>query len=236
MTGDRSVRVIVADDHVLIRDGIRALLDSTPGIDLVGEASDGQAAVTAAAELRPDVVLMDLHMPVLDGISATRAITAAHPDVRVLVVSMLDDDASIFAAIRAGARGYVLKGAERDELTRAIVSVAEGDVLFSPGIARRVLALLTLAEPPPDSISPLSRPFPELTEREHEVLDHLARGLNNHAIARELVVSPKTVANHVSNILTKLHATDRTDVAIRARNAGLGRDPEPPPTDHARER
>ncbi len=227
MSGDGPVvRVVVADDHVLIRDGIRALLDSTPGIEVVGEAADGQAAIAAAAELAPDVVLMDLHMPSLDGISATRAIASAQPEVKVLVVSMLDDDASIFAAMRAGARGYVLKGAERDELTRAIVSVAGGDVLFSPGIAQRVLALF--ANPDASSGggvgagSGAARPFPELTDRELEVLDHLARGLNNHAIGRALSVSPRTVANYVSNILTKLHATDRTDIAIRARNAGLG--------------
>ena len=229
MSGDGPVvRVVVVDDHVLIRDGIRALLDSTPGIEVVGEAADGQAAIAAAAELSPDVVLMDLHMPSLDGISATRAIAAAQPEVRVLVVSMLDDDASIFAAMRAGARGYVLKGAERDELTRAIVSVAGGDVLFSPGIAQRVLALFANPDGSAGSRSGgaedgrAARPFPELTDRELEVLDHLARGLNNHAIGRALSVSPRTVANHVSNILSKLHATDRTDVAIRARNAGLG--------------
>jgi DNA-binding NarL/FixJ family response regulator len=188
----------------------------------VGEATDGHAAIAAAAELQPDVVLMDLHMPNLDGISATRAITAANPEIKVLVVSMLDDDASIFAAVRAGARGYVLKGAERDELTRAIASVAEGDVLFSPGIAQRVLALFANAEPPTERSLPAALPFPQLTDREREVLDHLASGLNNHAIGRALFVSPRTAANHVSNILTKLHATDRTDIAIRARNAGLG--------------
>ena len=229
MTADRRLRVVVADDHVLIRDGIRALLDSTPGIDVVGEAADGQAAIAAATDLQPDVVLMDLHMPGLDGISATRAITAAEPGVKVLVVSMLDDDASVFAAMRAGARGYVLKGAERHELTRAIASVADGDVLFSPGVAQRVLALFAQPDPPAPGPEPPARPFPELTERELEVLDHLARGLNNHTIGRALSVSPRTVANYVSTILTKLHATDRTDIAIRARNAGLGQPPPDPP-------
>ncbi len=216
------VRVVVADDHALIREGMRALLGTIAEMELVGEAADGAAAVAVVDELRPDVVLMDLHMPGVDGITATRRITAAHPGTAVLVVSMLDDDASLFAAMRAGARGYVLKGAEPDELRRAIVGVASGDAIFGPGIAARVLDLFrrgtaggTSAQPPP---------FPELTEREREVLDHVARGRTNPVIARHLGVSPRTVANHVSNILGKLHATDRTDIALRARDAGLGRD------------
>jgi DNA-binding NarL/FixJ family response regulator len=229
VTADGAIRVVVVDDHVLIRDGIRALLESTPGIDLVGEAADGHQAIAVTTQLEPDVVLMDLHMPNLDGISATREIVRAAPGAVVLVVSMLDDDASVFAAMRAGARGYVLKGAERDELTRAIAAVARGDVLFGPGVAERVLALFA-DWPATGGSAPAvdARPFPALTEREREVLDLLARGLSNGTIGQRLAVSPRTVANHVSNILTKLHATDRTEVAIRARNAGLGHPPTSP--------
>ena len=209
------IRVLVVDDHALVREGVRALITSLPEMEFVGEAADGRQAIERARETRPDVVLMDLHMPVLDGISATRAILSENSAVSVLVVSMLDDDASVFAALRAGARGYVLKGAETDELRRAIVSVASGDVIFGPGVATRVLDLF--AKP-----MPVTAPFPDLTEREREILDHVARGEPNAVIARALYISPRTVANNVSNILTKLHATDRTDIAIRARDAGLG--------------
>lgn len=213
---DAPIRVVVADDHALIREGVRALLGSLPDMELVGEAASGREAVEVVTAARPDVVLMDLNMPDGDGITATRAIVAADVGAAVLVVSMLDDDASILAALRAGAQGYVLKGAEPDELRRAIAGVASGEALFGPGIARQVLGLFS--QPPP-APTPL---FPELTDREREVLDHVARGESNPTIARELRLSPRTVANHVSNVLNKLHATDRTDVAIRARNAGLG--------------
>lgn len=210
------IRVVVADDHALIREGVRALLGSLPDMDLVGEAATGREAVEIVDATRPDVVLMDLHMPDGDGITATRVIVETHPGIAVLVVSMLDDDASILAALRAGAHGYVLKGAEPDELHRAITGVARGEAIFGPGIARQVLDVFSAGAPAP---APL---FPELTSREREVLDHVARGSNNPAIARALYLSPRTVANHVSNVLAKLHATDRTDLAIRARNAGLG--------------
>ena len=207
---DEPVRVVVADDHALIREGVRALLGSLPDMALVGEAASGREAIEVAASTRPDVVLMDLNMPDGDGITATRGIVETNTDVAVLVVSMLDDDASILAALRAGARGYVLKGAEPDELRRAIVGVVKGEAIFGPGIAQQVLGLFA---------GPV---FPELTGREREVLDHVARGSTNATIGRALHLSPKTVANHVSSVLSKLHATDRTDVAIRARNAGLG--------------
>lgn len=214
-----SIRVVVADDHALIREGVRALLASVPGLELVGEAASGRQAIAVVGDLRPDVVLMDLHMADIDGVAATRTIVAAHPSVAVLVVSMLDDDGSVFAAMRAGARGYVLKGAEPDELQRAIRGVAAGAAVFGPGIAERVLQLFRA----PPARSPDA--FPELTEREREILDHVARGRSNGAIAQELHVSVRTVANHVSNILGKLHAADRTDAALRAREAGLGRTP-----------
>ena len=211
----KRIRVLVVDDHALVREGVRALITSVPEMEFAGEAADGRQAIERAREARPDVVLMDLHMPVLDGISATRTIVSDNRDVAVLVVSMLDDDASVFAALRAGARGYVLKGAETDELRRAIVSVASGGVIFGPGVAARVLDLFARPER-------VTAPFPDLTEREREILDHVARGETNGVIARNLHISPRTVANNVSNILTKLHATDRTDIAIRARQAGLG--------------
>lgn len=213
---DPIIRVVVADDHALIREGVRALLESLPDMELVGEAASGREAVEVVTAARPDVVLMDLHMPDGDGITATRAIVAADLGTAVLVVSMLDDDASILAALRAGAQGYVLKGSEPSELRRAIAGVARGEALFGPGVARQVLALFAGPAPEPEPV------FPELTDREREVLDHVARGASNATIARALNLSPRTVANHVSNVLTKLHATDRTDVAIRARNAGLG--------------
>jgi DNA-binding NarL/FixJ family response regulator len=208
---------VVVDDHALIREGVRALISSIDGMDLVGEAPNGDEALAVVGDTRADVVLMDLHMPGTDGITATREISNAFPATAVLVVSMLDDDASVFAAMRAGARGFVLKGAAPDELRRAITGVANGEAIFGPGIAERVLDLLM--RPSAAEADPV---FPELTEREREVLDHVARGETNPVIARALYLSPRTVANHVSNILAKLHATDRTDIALRARNAGLG--------------
>ena len=225
------IRVVVADDHSLIREGVRALLGSVPDMELVGEAADGAEAVAVVARTGPDVVLMDLHMPGVDGVAATRAIAAGHPEVAVLVVSMLDDDASVFAALKAGARGYVLKGAEPEELQRAVRAVASGDAIFGPGIAERVLTLFR--SPPSEASSSVPAPgagvgagaaaFPQLTDREREILDHLARGRSNAAIAEALYLSPRTVANHVSSILGKLHLADRTEAAIRARDAGLGR-------------
>ena len=214
---DRPIRVVIADDHVLIRAGVRGLLGSFDDTELVGEAADGDEALRVVAETRPDVVLMDIHMPGLDGVSATRAIAADFPDVAVLVVSMLEDDASVFAAMRAGARGYLVKGDDPDELRRSIEAVAAGAVVFGPTLAARVQLLFQSkdGERPNDA-------FPGLTDREMEVLDHLADGKSNVAIGAAMYLSPRTIANHVSNILLKLQATDRTDAAFRARRAGLG--------------
>ena len=214
---DRPIRVVIADDHALIRAGVRALLGSFDNTELVGEAADGDEALRVVAETRPDVAIMDIHMPGLDGVSATRSIAADFPDVAVLVVSMLEDDASVFAAMRAGARGYLVKGDDPDELRRSIEAVAAGAVVFGPTLAARVQLLFQSKDGERSNDA-----FPGLTDREMEVLGHLADGKSNVAIGAAMYLSPRTIANHVSNILLKLHATDRTDAAFRARRAGLG--------------
>jgi DNA-binding NarL/FixJ family response regulator len=213
------IRVLIADDHPLFRDGLRGLLASRDGLDVVGEAASGQEAVTLAASAFPDVVVMDLHMPGLNGIDATRRIMAASPHTAVLVLTMFSDDDSVFAAMRAGARGYLLKGAGQVEIVQAIQTVARGEAVFGPAIADRVLAYFSGPQPAP------AEAFPELTEREREVLELLARGELNAAIGRRLGLSPKTIRNHVSNIFAKLQVADRAQAVIRAREAGLGKSP-----------
>jgi DNA-binding NarL/FixJ family response regulator len=210
------IRVLVVDDHPLYREGLVGAIDTMPGKQVVGEAGDGAEAVRRTAELTPDVVVMDLHMPELNGVDATRAITAAHPEVAVLVLTMLEGDDSVFAAVRAGAKGYLLKGADRAEIGRALDAVAHGEVVFSSSIAQRVLAFFAGGR------TATATPFPELTDREREVLDLVARGLTNAEIARRLVVSDKTVRNHVSNVFAKLHVAGRAEAVARARDAGLG--------------
>jgi DNA-binding NarL/FixJ family response regulator len=210
------VRVLIADDHPLYREGLAAAVDAMPDTEVVAEASDGAEAVEAALRLRPDVVLMDLNMPTLGGADATRQIVAADPSIAVLVVTMLEGDESVFSAMRAGARGYLLKGADRAEIGRAITAAAHGEVAFSSGIAGRVLAYFSTGQ------SLASAPFPELTEREREVLDLVARGLTNAEVARRLFVSDKTVRNHVSNVFAKLHVAGRAEAVARARDAGMG--------------
>jgi DNA-binding NarL/FixJ family response regulator len=212
-----TIRVLIADDHPTFRRGLGALLASLDGVELAGEAADGEAAVELAGTLRPDVVVMDLNMPGIGGIEATRRIVAAHPAVAVLALTMLDEDEPVFAAMRAGARGYVVKGADTDDVLRALESVAHGDAVFGPAVAGRVLSYLTR---PLSARDPML--FPELSEREREVLELMARGLSNGEIARRLVVSPKTVRNHVSNVFGKLQVTDRAEAVLRARRAGLG--------------
>jgi DNA-binding NarL/FixJ family response regulator len=211
------IRVVLADDHPVVRGGLRALLESLPAYEVVGEAVDGDAAVREAQLTRPDVVLMDVQMPGVDGLEATRRIRAATPDVAVLVLTMFDDDDTVFAAMKAGAQGYLLKGAEQDEIDRAIRAVVAGEAIFGPGVAARVLR--HFADPPAaDDV-----PFPQLTDREREVLDLVAGGHRNAAIAEELFLSPKTVANHISSIFAKLAVADRSAAIVRARDEGLGR-------------
>ncbi len=210
------IRILIADDHPVFRFGLRVLLQGEPDMEVVGEATTGREAVDMARELQPDVVLMDLNMPELNGIEATRSIRSVNPDIAVLVITMFDDD-TVFVAMRAGARGYLLKGAEGEETLRAVRAVASGEAIFSPAIADRMIRYFAHAPVQPSQIA-----FPELTEREREVLTLIAQGLTNRAIADRLVLSEKTVRNHVSNIFAKLQVADRAEAIIRARNAGLG--------------
>jgi DNA-binding NarL/FixJ family response regulator len=213
-----ALRLLIADDHPAFRAGLRLLLESLGDVEVVGEAATGAEVVELAVEHRPDVVVMDLQMPEVGGIEATRAIVARAPGVSVLVLTMFEDEDSVFAALRAGARGYVLKGAGQEELARAIRAIASGEAIFSPAIATRVIDFFSRSrdDQPPQA-------FPELTDREREVLGLIAEGLPNPEIMRRLVLSPKTVRNHVSNILAKLQVRDRSEAIVRAREAGLGR-------------
>ncbi len=201
----------------MYRDGLVLTLAASVDFEPVGEAGDGETAVDLAAALRPEIVLMDLRLPGMSGIEATRRIAATIPEVKVVVVSMLEDDDSIFAAMRAGARGYLLKGADRDELLSALRAVATGEVIFGAAIARRVMAFFTGR-----STSAAAAAFPELTEREREILERIARGDPNPVIAQQFGLSDKTVRNHVSSILNKLQVADRGQAIVRARDAGLG--------------
>lgn len=216
------IRILIADDHPVFRFGLRALLGAVPDMDVIGDVTTGEAAITATAEARPDVVLMDISMPGIGGIEAARRIRSAQPDARILMLSMLEDD-SVFAAVRAGARGYVVKGAEPAEVLRAIRAVAEGEAIFSPGIADRTLRFFaSQAAPRGAAFAGRDPAFAELTEREREVLELIATGLTNTAIADRLVISPKTVRNYITEIFSKLQVADRAQAIIRARDAGLG--------------
>lgn len=213
-----ALRLLIVDDHEAFRSGLRALLETSPGVTVTGEAASGAEAVALARRLQPDVVLMDLAMPGVDGVEATRQIVEALPHVAVLVLTMSDEDESILAALRAGARGFLLKGARRADLLRAIRSVAAGEAILGPAVARRLTGYLDLAARPAEA----PPPFPGLTEREREILDLVARGRSNAEITAQLVVSPKTVRNHVSNIFSKLGVRDRAEAIVRAREAGMG--------------
>ncbi len=211
------IRVLIADDHTLFRDGVRALLASASDAELVGEAATGEEAIALAASLQPDLIVMDLQMPIVNGIEATRQIVRTSPHINILVVTMFDDDHSVFAAMQAGARGYILKGANHAEMLRAIRAVGSGEAIFSPAIAARLMDYFGSLRPKAPS-----QVFPELTDREREILKLIAQGYKNPEIAAQLVLSPKTVRNHITNILSKLQVADRAEAILRAREAGLG--------------
>jgi DNA-binding NarL/FixJ family response regulator len=212
-----NVRVVVADDHPMYRYGLRAVLEQSESVDVVASVGDGEELVRAASEHCPDVVITDLSMPDLDGVEATRLLLKTQPGLAVLVLTMHEDDEHVFAALRAGARGYLVKGSGGDEIVRAVLAVASGDVIYGGAVARRIVTFYAGEA----QESPTARAFPELTPREREVLDLLATGTRNHEIARRLGMSEKTVRNHVSQILLKLHVPDRTAAALRAKDAGL---------------
>jgi DNA-binding NarL/FixJ family response regulator len=213
----KRIRVLLADDHHIFREGLRALLVSASDLEVVGEAGDGNEVVAKAAEVRPDVILMDLQLPGLNGVEATRRILASQPKVSVLVLTMFEDTDTVLAAMRAGARGYLLKDTHEEALLRSVRAVANGEALFGPAVAERLIQYLAAATPPAEPHA-----FPELTGRELEVLSLLAQGLTNQAVADRMGISLKTARNHVSNILGRLQVADRTEAVARARAAGLG--------------
>lgn len=210
------LRVLVVDDHPLFRFGLCTVLAAEPSLEVAGEAANGRDAISAARTFGPDVVVMDLHLPDIDGIEATRQIVADRPGTGVMVLTMFNDTESVFAAMRAGARGYLLKGSGQEEIVRAVHAVGRGEAIFGPDIATRVLGFFNNGPVAADPV------FPELTSREREVLALIADGESNSTIARRLSLSPKTVRNHVSSIFTKLHVADRAQAIVRARKAGLG--------------
>jgi DNA-binding NarL/FixJ family response regulator len=216
---ERTIRVLIADDHAVFREGLRAVLGSEPDMEVAGEAATGKGVVESAAELRPDVILMDIQMPEINGIEATRRILSADPNIGVVVLTMFEDDDSVFSAMRAGARGYVLKGADPSEILKVLRAVAGGEAYFGPEIARRLVDFFSA----PKATSP-EEALPELTARERDILDLIAQGHSNATIAARLYVSPNTVRNHITHIFAKLQVTDRAQAIIRAREAGLGRD------------
>ena len=215
-----AIRVLIADDHEQFCRGLESLLRTAPGIEVVGVARTGTQAVTLAADLQPDVVLMDLQMPEKNGIDATKYVVATSPHIRIIVFTMFDDDDSVFEALRAGARGYLLKGAGRDEIVRAVHAVSYGEAIFGSSVASRIANYFSAAQP-------RDVPFPQLSDREREVLTMIANGLGNQEIAETLFLSPKTVRNHISNIFIKLQVADRTHAIIMARDAGLARNDKP---------
>lgn len=215
---DETTRVVLVDDHPVYRDGLRMLLESVDEVDVVAVAEDGLTALEVVERADPDVVVMDVQMPGLDGIAATRELTTRHPHLAVMLLTMSEDDETVFSAMRAGARGYLVKGSGQHEIVRAIRSVDSGELVFGAAVARRVAAYFSGRHPAADTPA-----FPQLTEREREVLDLLAAGRSNPQIAQTLFISPKTVRNNVSNIFAKLQVADRSEAIVRARDAGLGR-------------
>src|SRR5215469_16619564 len=214
------IRILIADDHPLFRDGLRALLESVPDMLALGEATTGNEILEAAVSLQPDLILMDIQMPGLNGIEATRRILQASPHIRILILTMFEDDESVFAAVRAGARGYLLKGATQEQTLRAIRAVASGEAIFGPAVAERLMQYFSSVRG--NATIGTAQFFPQLTDRELEILSLIALRKSNSDIAAHLVLSPKTVRNHVSNILSKLQAADRTEAMHAAWIAGLG--------------
>jgi DNA-binding NarL/FixJ family response regulator len=215
-----TIRVMIVDDHPTFVQGLQFVVSTTESIAVVTVAENGAEAVEQAAELQPDVILMDLHMPVMNGIDATAQIKATSPNIAILVLTMLEDDDSVFAAMRAGASGYLLKGADKDEIVRAIQAVFAGEMIFGPGIAQRVMRYFQ-SQPTQHEADP-SAAFPQLTERERQLLGLIAAGHDNSTIASELVLSRRTVRNHISNIFSKLQVAHRAQAIVMAREAGLG--------------
>jgi DNA-binding NarL/FixJ family response regulator len=222
------IRLLIVDDHTLFREGIKALLSTTTDVEVVGEASDGAGVLEQVSDLRPNVVLMDINMPELNGIDATRVIHHLDPTVGVIMLTMLEDDASVFAAMRAGARGYLLKGANPHEMLEVIRAVADGQALFGPAIAVRITRFFQEMNIASSALEPQKNQFSEddmlseLSDREREVLEWIAAGYNNSEIARKLVISPNTVRNHITSIFSKLQAADRAKLIVMAKKAGLG--------------
>lgn len=222
MTED-TTRLLIVDDHTLFREGLQAIFLSVSDIEVIGEAASGTGAIQQAETLKPDIILMDIQMDDINGIEASQRILELLPETRIIMLTMMEDSESLFAAMTAGARGYVLKGADKAEVLRTIRAVASGDVLFGAAIANRVSDYFRRLNRAPGHQAQPDPPFPELSERERDVLNQLARGLNNHEIAALLHITVKTVSNHISNIFNKLQVADRAQAIVRARDAGLGK-------------
>ncbi len=218
-----AIRILIVDDHTLFREGLRAILKTVPDIEIVGEAGGGTAAVQMALELQPEIILMDIQMQHPNGIEACRRILAQQPAIAVIMLTMLEDSESLFAAMSAGAKGYVLKGADKAEVLKTIRAVAEGEVLFGAAIASRMTDFFRSMGSAPRITHQQASPFPELTEREAEILELIAQGCSNPDIATRLNIAPKTISNHISNIFNKLQVADRAQAVIKARDAGLGK-------------
>ncbi|WP_141430618.1 response regulator transcription factor [Bacillus sp. 03113] len=211
------INILIAEDHPIYRDGLSNVLSFVEEFDVIGQAESGEEALVLVEQLKPDVVLMDINLPGINGIEATREISQNYPSVKVLILTMFDDDKSVFSAMKAGARGYLLKGAKQKEIMRAIYAIADGEAIFSPMIANRMMSYFQSIH-----ANPADKAFPELTIREKEILDYMAKGFEVNKIAKQLGISPKTARNHISNILNKLQVTDKAEAILLAREAGLG--------------